>query len=77
MRRNHETPFPTGFLRRKPTLKEWCEYWLDTNAVKRPKAKKEDRSSLELHVYRASGTSGSTTSRCSTSGCWSRSGPKG
>jgi integrase len=51
VRRNHETPFPTGFLRRKPTLKEWCEYWLDTNAVKRPKAKKEDRSSLELHVY--------------------------
>jgi len=51
VRRNHESPFPTGFLRRKPTLKEWCEYWLATNAVKRPKAKKEDRSSLELHVY--------------------------
>src|SRR5437868_1324633 len=51
VRRSHETPFPTGFLRRKPTLKEWCEYWLATNAVKRPKAKKEDRSSLKLHVY--------------------------
>jgi integrase len=51
VRRTHETPFPTGFLRRKPTLKDWCEYWLATNAVKRPKAKKEDASSLALHVY--------------------------
>lgn len=51
MRRNHEIPFPTRFLRRKPTLKDWCEYWLATNAVKRPKAKKEDASSLALHVY--------------------------
>ena len=35
-----------------PTLREWCAYWLDIDApAKRPKSKKEDASTLTLHVY--------------------------
>jgi hypothetical protein len=37
--------------RRAPTLRQWCGYWLDTDTAKRPKSKKEDASTLELHVY--------------------------
>ena len=51
MGRDHD-PFRNRLLRRRaPTLREWCAYWLNTDAAKRPKSKKEDASSLELHVY--------------------------
>jgi integrase len=52
MRRSRDTPFPSGRLfRRAPTLREWAEYWLATDTAKRPKTKKEDANSLELHVF--------------------------
>jgi integrase len=45
-------PFRSHLLpRRAPTLRAWCAYWLDTDTAKRPKSKKEDASTLELHVY--------------------------
>jgi len=51
VRRANE-PFRRGLLRRRaPTLREWCAYWLDTDAAKRPKTRKEDSSSLERHVF--------------------------
>src|SRR3954453_20496737 len=47
-----QDPFRRRLLRRRaPTLREWCAYWLDTDAAKRPKSKKEDASTLELHVF--------------------------
>jgi len=37
VRRNSENPFRAGLLRRRsPTLREWCAYWLGTDAAKRP-----------------------------------------
>lgn len=45
-------PFRSRLLRRRaPTLRDWCAYWLDSDSAKRPKSKKEDASTLELHVY--------------------------
>jgi integrase len=47
-----QDPFRSRLLRRRaPTLRDWCAYWLDTDSAKRPKSKKEDASTLELHVY--------------------------
>ena len=51
MRRKNDTPFATSRFRRRPTLREWCQHWLALDAAKRPKTKKEDANSLELHVY--------------------------